>query len=281
LRLGIESVLAQDYENMEIVIADDASTDNTQEMLREYDKKYPGLFKLILNEKNLGRTANSNAVFHACTGKYIAWLDGDDLFLPGKIKKQVRFLESHPECAICYHDMEYFESETGKVIGHSFSGSKQSVPYEGGAEKIAQYGTFFGNCSAMTRRESCPESGYDSRLPIVSDFLFWFETAINGRICFIPDVLARYRRHEKQITQNLNREYSLTSNLIILGIIEGKYPHMSRYTRRYRSYQIYSQAVQKVLRHQGKEARELFWESLRQGWVSWKWFGWYLKSWRV
>jgi glycosyltransferase involved in cell wall biosynthesis len=82
LRECIESVLSQDYENIEIVIADDCSTDGTQDMLREYDKKYPNKFVLKLSERNQGITANSNLALFACCGKYIAMTGGDDIFLP-------------------------------------------------------------------------------------------------------------------------------------------------------------------------------------------------------
>ncbi len=84
LRECIESILAQDYPNLEIVIADDASSDGTQDMLRDYDVQFPDKFVLKLAGRNQGITANSNEAHFACTGKYIAWMGGDDLMLPGK-----------------------------------------------------------------------------------------------------------------------------------------------------------------------------------------------------
>ena len=83
LRDCVESILAQDYPNIEIVVADDCSTDGTQDMLHEYKKNHPGMFVLKFVEKNQGITPNSNLAYFSCTGRYIAWIGGDDLMLPG------------------------------------------------------------------------------------------------------------------------------------------------------------------------------------------------------
>ncbi len=132
LKEALESVLTQDYENMEIVVGDDAFTDGTQDMLREYDEKHPGLFKLVLNEKNIGGKANNNVILSACTGKYIALLDGDDSFLPGKLKKQAAFMEANTDCSMCYHNVEEYQSNTGEKANVFGSGPKMIAALEGG-----------------------------------------------------------------------------------------------------------------------------------------------------
>ena len=126
LKECIESVLEQDYKNIEIVIADDCSTDGTQDMLKEYDKQYPNKFVLKLSEKNQGITPNSNLAHFACSGDYIAWMGGDDLMLPGKIKKQVEYMESNPNCTICYHNLDVFQSETNETL-HYFNEKTKGV----------------------------------------------------------------------------------------------------------------------------------------------------------
>mgnify|MGYP000507135859 CR=1 FL=1 len=98
-----------------IVIADDCSIDGTQEMLSEYVLKYPNKFILKLSNINQGITKNSNLAHFACTGKYIAWMGGDDLMFQGKIRKQVNYMEKNPECRICYHNLDVFQSETNKT----------------------------------------------------------------------------------------------------------------------------------------------------------------------
>src|SRR5205085_10493128 len=110
LKECLESILAQDYSNFEVVVADDGSTDGSQEMARSYAEKSCAPFKLVFAEKNRGITANQNAALRGSSGKYISWIAGDDLMLPGKLSKQVAFLESNPEFVICYHDLDIFDS---------------------------------------------------------------------------------------------------------------------------------------------------------------------------
>ncbi len=271
----IESVLVQDYLNLEIIVADDASTDSTSDMLQDYEKKHPDLFKLILGEKNLGITGNVNRAFFACTGRYIAWLAGDDLMLPGKLRKLVEFLEAHPDYAICYHDLDVFDSASGKTIRHFNSGKLSAYPFDGGVEKLVQHGVFLGACSVMTRRSACPANGFDTRIPYVSDWLFWIETAINGKIGFVPEVLGRYRRHPGNVTS----KYDLDElALMSLGVVDVRYPFLARYSRLYRAKYLYSRGVKEILSKRTANARPLLLESLRYGWVSWKWIGWFFRS---
>ncbi len=202
LRECIESVLVQDYPNIEIVVADDASTDGTQDMLRDYDKKYPGKFVLKLANKNQGITANSNLAHFACSGKYIAWMGGDDLMLAGKISRQVEFMESNQNCTICYHNLDVFDSDTGRTI-RLFNTNKNI--HEGDIRVSIRYGTFNGACSNMIRRSKAPKNGFNNLIPVASDWLYWVETLANGgQIRYIDSVLGKYRRHKSNVTKKTN-----------------------------------------------------------------------------
>ena len=202
LRECIESILSQDYENIEIVVADDASSDGTQEMLKEYEAKHPGRFVLCLAQKNQGITPNSNTAHFACTGKYIAWMGGDDLMLPGKIRKQVEYLETHPNCSICYHNAIAFHSDTGEEI--KFPACE--APRVSFLKEMVKYGCFIGACTAMLRRESAPKHGFDKRVPIASDWLYWVETLYGGGSADrLEENLSKHRRHDNNVTSN-NRD---------------------------------------------------------------------------
>ena len=74
----IESVLFQNYPNLEIIVSDDASTDKTPEIILSYASRYPNVVIPVLNKKNIGITGNSNTAFFACTGEMVAVLGGDD-----------------------------------------------------------------------------------------------------------------------------------------------------------------------------------------------------------
>lgn len=198
LKEAIESVLIQNYKPIEIVVGDDFSSDGSQEMLKDYQNKYPGIFVLKLASKNEGITPNSNAVQAACSGKYIAWLGGDDIMLAGKISKQVEFLESHPDYNIVYHNLDVFDSFTGNHL-HYYNSPKSC--YTGDVTQLIKHGTFNGACASMVRHSSSPDYGFDTRIPVASDWLYWIEHLVNGgKIGCINVVLGRYRRHDKNVS---------------------------------------------------------------------------------
>jgi glycosyltransferase involved in cell wall biosynthesis len=197
----IDSVLEQDYPNIEIIIADDCSTDRTIDILKEYKHKFPDKIILALSEKNEGITKNINSGLKLCKGKYIAGLGGDDLMLPGKIKKQVEYMEKNPECTICYHNLDVFDSDSNKTLYYFNENNK----YEGDARVAIKYGTFNGGCSNMVRADKVPKNGFNETLPVAADWLFWCECLLNGgTINYIDEVLGRYRRHQNNITNNIN-----------------------------------------------------------------------------
>jgi len=92
---AIESVLCQTYPNIELIVVDDYSMDDTEEKLKPYKNK--GKIKYIRNEKNKGISPTVNTGLLAANGKYIARLDDDDLFMPDKIEKQVKHFEEDPD----------------------------------------------------------------------------------------------------------------------------------------------------------------------------------------
>lgn len=209
LRECIESILDQDYSNFQIVIADDGSTDGTQDMLRDYALEYSDKFVLRLSEKNQGITVNSNEAHFACTGKYVAWMGGDDLMLRGKISKQVAYMEAHPDCTICYHDLDVFDSDSNSRL---YLFSKINKPRQGDVRVAIKYGVFNGACSTMVRANKTPDNGYNLLLPVASDWYYWVETLANdGSINYINVVLGRYRRHSGNVT---NKSSSIGQNVV-------------------------------------------------------------------
>lgn len=226
LRECIESCLAQDYPNFEIIVADDCSTDGTQQMLKEYSEKYPGKFVLKLAEKNQGITQNSNVAHFACSGKYIAWMGGDDLMLPGKISKQVEYMEENPGCTICYHNLEVFDDRSNRVLYYSNEHRK----INGDVRESIKYGTFNGACSNLVRADKTPKYGFIQSVPVASDWLYWVETlASGGTINYLDEVLGKYRKHDNNVTkaQDFVTQNEL-DHLVSCQIILAKYPQYTK-----------------------------------------------------
>jgi len=275
LEACIESVLKQEYENIEIVIADDASTDGTQDMLREYDAKFPGKFILKLSDENGGITKNSNLAHFSCSGKYIAWMGGDDLMLPEKILKQVEYMENNPKCTISYHNLDVFDSATGKTL-YEFNGVIK--PRQGKVDIAIKYGAFNGACSSMVRRDKTPASGFNEQIPVTSDWLFWIECLVNGGdISYLPEILGRYRRHENNITSKFDDDYR--EQFLTLNIVESQYPWLCSSVSAGRGHIYYSMGVANILNGKYQQGRLRLLQGVKQSRHSWKWFSWWCYSW--
>ena len=93
---AIESILNQTFKDFEFLILDDASTDKSFEIIKDFGKR-DSRIKVCQNEKNLGVVESRNKLINLSKGKYIAWLDSDDIAIKTRLEKQVNFLEEHPE----------------------------------------------------------------------------------------------------------------------------------------------------------------------------------------
>lgn len=111
---AVDSILAQTYENFELIISDNASGDRTEEICRAYAAKDNRII-YIRNEENLGAAPNYNQIFFAASGKYFKWIAHDDLCAPEFIARSVEILERDPNVVVCYSKTVLID-EQGKVI---------------------------------------------------------------------------------------------------------------------------------------------------------------------
>jgi glycosyltransferase involved in cell wall biosynthesis len=113
---ALESALMQETDfEFEIIVGEDCSTDKTREIVLSYKEKYPEKIILCVPEKNLGMIEMNRTTYKMCSGKYIAWLDGDDYWTdPHKLQKQVNFMDEHEDIVMCYHKSMILKEVTGK-----------------------------------------------------------------------------------------------------------------------------------------------------------------------
>ena len=110
---AIDSILAQTYANWELILCDDASTDNTYEVAREYQRRFPEKILLLRNEVNSKLSFSLNHCLQHATGEFVARMDGDDTCAPERFAKQVAYLRAHPEYQVVGTDMQHFNGHTG------------------------------------------------------------------------------------------------------------------------------------------------------------------------
>ena len=281
---AIESALDQDYSNLQIVVGDDCSTDGTWPIVQEYVARHPHIITAYRNSRNLGITANFNELLRHCEGELVAFLAGDDIFLPGKIGAQVSLMQVHSDCCLCYHDVEVFDSDSGRVLRKWNSGERGNSPAYGSSADVARElvvrGTsFMAAVGIMVKRSAIPSWGFDQRIPVASDWLLWIEICAlaDGRVLYEPAALSRYRRHASNVTDTVG--YAATDQLVTLALVEARYPWLRTAVRKARGYFYYKTGVRRILEGDFSEGRRDLLIGLRYAAYSYKWTGWWLYSW--
>jgi len=224
----LESILTQEVKaDLEIIVGDDCSTDGTAEIINDYQLRYPLIIKAILRNKNIGAVNNFCDLIKHCTGGYIAHLDGDDLMLPGKLAKQVRFLELNSKYVAVTHNMLVFEEKenTSEWLYNS-NPIKEKLTIN----DIVANGAGFCNSSKMYRRSGVDNLS-DLVLPttIIADWALHIMNARHGCFGYINEALGKYRRTDSSTVRvNANKvDLILTDHLKILEIAS-LYPEVNQ-----------------------------------------------------
>lgn len=198
IRQSVESALYQKTDfDFDIVIGEDCSTDNTRSVLKTIADEYPGKFRLLFHDRNLGPHANQLEVFKTCTGKYIAFCEGDDYWIdPLKLKKQVDYLEGHPDTGMVCTDYRKYYQQAGKYISGCFNVKKYG-------DKVT-FSDYLLDMSSISTATVLIRNDvvrlYGTEIPeimrndfVVGDTPLWLFTAAKSRIAVIPDETVVYR----------------------------------------------------------------------------------------
>ena len=211
---AIEGVLQQKTNfPFELIIGEDCSTDGTREIVFEYQKKYPEIIRVVTSEKNIGAKRNGLRTLKACHGKYIAYCEGDDYWHdPGKLQKQVDYLENHPECGMVYSSFDVYHVKTKERIRDFINYRKWKMPENPNITDILESkgGRSRGitTCTVMLRRIICEEiMDADPYLHQSTDFLMgdtqlWAEMAAKSRLHYIPESMATHIITEESATRS-------------------------------------------------------------------------------
>ena len=192
IRAALDSALNQNYENFEIVIGDDGSKDGSKQIIDEYAKKFPNIIVPLVHANNLGININFNNILKNCKGKYIAVTSADDLFLQGKLKEQVEWMERNSDFSLCGHKVDWIDENGSKISHKGYKMESGSGPGE-----FIKKGPLYASTSLMVRADKIPKSGFDERIKIISDWKFQIDILWNNeKYGFIDKCFAQYRRHE-------------------------------------------------------------------------------------
>lgn len=253
----IEAVLAQDYGAIEIIAADDGSTDNTPNIIQAYAQKHANI-KTVLSTTNGGITLNCNNALQQASGRYWVVMGGDDLMLPGRISAQVAYFLQHPETSVCCTDIEVF-----------FDGS----PEKNYVYRNREFYKKKGASSIIAQKNKPPTSGlmfdallckglyFDPRTPVVSDWLFVCESCIRGKVGYINTVYTRYRRHNQNVTAVGVQNAHIQDRLIYTDILISRYPQYKWAYKKQRCYIFYYVARRYFMAGDFKNSRSMLFSS--------------------
>lgn len=229
---AIESVLSQDYQQIELLVGDDASMDATPRLVRKYAGKYPARIRAFIAEQNEGVSKNLNNLLEHSRGRLLAFTSGDDVSLPSRISRQVDALEEVPLAVLCGSATQLVDAEGNRLRVSDISSAD---PAEREADPIAYSIRIaaYNATSFLVRREVLPKWGFEAAVDGASDWLFWLEVLLKGPAVLLPDILACYRRHPDNFyKRDLHRMHA--DNLTLLNVVHDRYPDLSRCADRHR-----------------------------------------------
>jgi glycosyltransferase involved in cell wall biosynthesis len=198
VRDAFDSFVAQQIDfPMEIVVADDASTDSTPAIIQQYVDRYPHLFRPIFRPKNLGLNRNLVGALAAARGTYIALCEGDDYWIdPLKLSKQVAFLDRHPKTAVCFHPVRTIW-EDGRVEDEDFP----PVVWRDDLSLDTLIRRNFIQTNSVVYRCLPHYRGIPADVMPLDHYLM-VRHAFSGDIAMLPETMAVYRRHSQGMWNN-------------------------------------------------------------------------------
>jgi len=218
LSASIESALAQTYKKWELIILDDASTDNTETLATKYVKNDPRI-QYFRQPKNLGIAGNRNTGFEKARGKYLAILDSDDMWInPEKLEKQVSFLEKNPAYGLIGTWAKKVDDD-----GRDISEMKFFIDDKKIRKHILRRHQFVDSSSVFLRQAAVDIGGYDPSYAIAGDYNFMLAIGKKYKFANIPEYMTAYRIHSNNTTR-IKRTRHVREHLDIIKRYRHNYP---------------------------------------------------------
>jgi len=232
VRQTMDCILAQNCSySFEIVIGDDASTDNTRLILEEYQQKHPDIIRLLPKAANKGVLRNYAAVVKACTGKYIAFCHCDDYWHdPLKLQKQVDFLENNPGYGLVHTDADFFLENTGSTLASYHGKVHPNMP-----EGDVFYALLQGKFSIVTPTALYTKKAMDQFVDfnefekagfLYEDLPTWLELSKHVKFKFLADSTSTYRVIENSHSHPQNGDRKLF-------LLQGHYDMKKHFIKKY------------------------------------------------
>jgi glycosyltransferase involved in cell wall biosynthesis len=247
----------------EVLVADDASKDQTTSIIEQYISKSRLRITLIKRETNIGYTANLYQTILSCTGDYIAIFDGDDVMLPGKLQYQVNYLDAYPEIGLIGHTARPFISNNPSQKLSPLRPKKNKRFYT--IQDFIQYGSIFPNTSKMFRRHLIPKEGFSIPVKFIADLAFTLEIMSNNTTARFNDVeFVRYRIHSSSIMKTMKGKEDFLDQMKLIRYVREKYGRQyEQIQKQYISFVLLSLGKYEISQSNFKRAKKILLLSIR------------------
>lgn len=193
---AIDSVLGQAPQRTEVVVVDDGSTDETPLVLRQFAGRIR-----VLTQPNAGLANARNAGLRAARGRYVGFLDSDDLYFDGALSALVDYLDKNTQVAVVAGAWDYIDPSGRRLRGPA--SATAALAGESALEALLWTNVFPVHAAVLRRAWALAVGGFDEGLGALEDYDFWLRLALAGaRFASLPTPVARYRQHDLCMTRN-------------------------------------------------------------------------------
>ena len=216
----IDSIISQTFSDFELIIVDDGSTDNSTQIIENYEDKR---IKLVYNTHDYIRSLNLG--MSSAQGEYIVRMDGDDLMLPDRLETQVSYMNTHLDIDVCGSWIEFFGASFNNTI-YRYRTLHKMIARNMILKNCICHPSTIIRCSTLRNHKINLNSLYDQQYIYAEDYKLWVDLIILGfRFAVIPKVLLRYRLSSSQITFTKNklvREKAISVQYIYIYFVANK-----------------------------------------------------------
>ncbi|MFM1757367.1 MAG: hypothetical protein RL621_2364 [Bacteroidota bacterium] len=268
----IRSVLNQDYNNLEIIVINDGSSDKTESIVKSFGDKVK-----YFHKTNGGQSSARNLGILNSNGEFIAFIDSDDLWEKEKTSVQISYLEANNYKWI-YSDGIAFDSLSRDVL---FQFSKMSYPYEDNVLINLFNSCFIPMPTVIVKKEVFLEVGYfneDNRFRNREDWEMWLRIANNYPVAYVPQILVKYRVHKGSVTGTESLIERMNGNILVIQNAVINNPiKLTRYKSQVLFNLYYSTGRALSIKYKFIDANKLFMKAFRERPMSYKlYFAWIL-----